>query len=105
MILREVVQFLKNLSREDAIYAQYINGEWTPDSKAFVIDEPEDGSLTQTIQGVEVVYVLPVFLALEVIDVWGTWSSQSNSPLEEKVKAILHYAKYDAYMPLERLDA
>ena len=105
MLLREIVQSLETFSREDAIYAQYIDGEWTSVSEAVVAEESEDGSLTQFIQGMEFRYVLPVFLALEVIEVWRTWSNQSNPSLEEKVRAIIYYAKYDAYLPLEENDA
>jgi hypothetical protein len=70
----------------------------TPQSDAVVLAEPEDGSTRPASAG-GLHYVLEVFMAREVIEVWQEWRGRAPTP-EEACRAVLHYAEHDAYEPL-----
>lgn len=98
MTLKEAVDLLKTFFDEDALDVERTHSEWRADSLTFVVEEPKDGALTQIIDGVEVTYVLPVFLAREVLEVWRKWRNQKEPTGDEKTEAIIHYAQYDAHL-------
>src|SRR5207248_2987702 len=44
-------------------------------------------------------YLLEVFLAKEVIEVWSKCRGGKRSSLTDRVAAVAHYASHDAYRP------
>jgi len=44
-------------------------------------------------------YLLEVFLAKDVIDVWSKWRGGKRPSRAERVAAVAHYASHDAYLP------
>jgi hypothetical protein len=44
-------------------------------------------------------YLLDVTLARDVLDVWSNWRGGRHPTSEEAVKAVIYYAKRDAYEP------
>ena len=95
MRLIDVIARLDEYSDELTIYSQR---KATPQSEAMVLAEPEDGSTRPPSAG-GLHYVLEVFLAKEVIDVWQEWRGRAPTP-EEACRAVLHYATHDAYEPV-----
>jgi hypothetical protein len=45
-------------------------------------------------------YLLEVATAQEVLEVWSAWRDGRNPTLAEKVIAVDHYARMDAYLPV-----
>jgi len=45
-------------------------------------------------------YLLEVFLAKEVIEVWSKWRGGKRPSLTERIAAVAHYASHDAYLPV-----
>ena len=95
MRLIDVIARLHEYSDELTIYSQ---PNATPQCEAVVLAEPEDGSIRPPGAG-GLQYVLEVFTAKEVIDVWQQWRGRAATP-EEACQAVLHYASHDAYEPL-----
>jgi hypothetical protein len=93
--LIDVIAHLDEYSDEQTIYSR---PQPTPQSDAVVLAETEDGSTRPASAG-GLHYVLEVFIAKEVIDVWQEWRGRAPTP-DEACRAVLHYAKYDAYEPL-----
>lgn len=98
MTLREVLEQLGEVDDNLTIYAE---GGPRADlsSEAALLMEPEDGSLPPGAEGME--YLLEVFGALEVLEVWSKWRDGRVPTLEEGYAAISHYAKHDAYLPAD----
>jgi hypothetical protein len=46
-------------------------------------------------------YVLEVYLAKEVLEVWTQWRGGRKPSLEEKCRAVIWYAEKDSYVPIE----
>ena len=46
-------------------------------------------------------YLLEVFTAKEVLEVWSTWRAGRTPSRTERCAAIAHYASHDAYLPTE----
>ena len=99
MTISEVVARLDGFSDEETIYAVRAEGRWQPDSLAFVTEEPDDGKLTQTFDGVQMQYLLEVALAREAVEAYQELHYVLEPTDEEKMKAILYYAEHDAYLP------
>ena len=45
-------------------------------------------------------YLLEVYLAKEVIEVWSKWRGGKRPSLTERIAAVAHYASHDAYLPV-----
>ena len=101
MTLRNVIEELSELPREYTIYAAMIDGQWTLDSLAVVEEEPEDGCIQQTFDGVKMDYFLEIFLARDVIKVWKQWSGDQDPSIGAKLRALVHYKLHDAYLPVD----
>ena len=95
MRLIDVISHLDEYSDELTIYSR---PQPTPQSEAVVLAETEDDSTCPAGAG-GLHYVLEVFIAKEVIDVWQEWRGRAPTP-DEACRAVLHYAKHDAYEPL-----
>jgi hypothetical protein len=95
--LRDLVADLDALDGELTIYADGgVNA--TASSSAVAALEPEDGTLPPEATGLE--YVLEVDLAREAVGVWREWRDGREPSVDDKVRALLHYAKYDDYLPV-----
>jgi len=46
-------------------------------------------------------YLLEVDLANDVIEVWRAWRAGSMPTPEEATMAVIYYAQYDAYQPVD----
>jgi len=46
-------------------------------------------------------YLLEVFLAKDVIDVWSKWRGGKRPSRAERSAAVAHYASHDAYLSTE----
>jgi hypothetical protein len=46
-------------------------------------------------------YLLEVFLAKDVIDVWSKWRGGERPSRAERSAAVAHYASHDAYLPVD----
>ena len=44
-------------------------------------------------------YLLEVFLAKEVVEVWSKWRNGRNPTALDKCAAVIYYAENDAYLP------
>jgi hypothetical protein len=44
---------------------------------------------------------IEVALAREAIDVWRQWRPGRSPTLADEVAAVIHYALYDAWLPME----
>lgn len=93
--LRDVIEALAELNDELTIYALG-SPEWSGESPAVVALEPDDGSLPMEASGME--YFLEVDIAKEVIEVWSQWRNGKSPSRDEKINAVIHYAKFDAYI-------
>jgi hypothetical protein len=94
--LREVIERLDELDEEHTIYA--VGGpDANAESPAVAAFEPEDGSLPREADGMT--YVLEVADAQEVVDVWREWREGREPTVDERVHAVLYYARNDAYLP------
>jgi hypothetical protein len=46
-------------------------------------------------------YLLEVYLAKNVIEVWSKWRGGKRPPRTDRIIAVVHYASHDAYLPAE----
>ncbi len=98
MILKEIVNRLDEFDDETYIFTQMPDP--TGESKAILVpfrkidDERVDLPF-------EMIYLLEVEIAKDVIKAWSFMRDGRIPSLEEKVQAIIFYAKNDAYLPIE----
>lgn len=59
--------------------------------------EPESGGVPNEAAGME--YLLEVFLAQEVAEVWRRWRPGREPTEDELCQAVIYYAENDAYLP------
>ena len=93
MTLRELIARLDEFGGDETIYAE----SPTPTARAVVATEPDDGS--PPAPGLE--YVLEIAAAREAIEVWQAWRPGRKPTLEDKLEAVLYYARNDAWLPAE----
>jgi hypothetical protein len=70
-----------------------------PDAPAVAALEPEDGTVPQLADGLD--YLLEVFIAKEVVEVWSQWRGGRRPTPAEALRAIVYYAKHDAFEPTD----
>jgi hypothetical protein len=90
---------------DDVIFAVRTGKTWQDDALAVVVEDAEDASLKQTFDGIEMETVLPVFLAREAVEIWQDWRNEAIPTIDDKLKAIVHYATFDAYLPVDEDNA
>ena len=95
MKLREVIDRLNKFPGDETIYAQ----SPAPSAEAIVAPEPEDASAAAGAVGLP--YLLEVAAAREAIEVWQAWRPGQSPTLDDKVAAVIYYAKNDAWLPVE----
>jgi len=71
----------------------YARRPWTPGSDAQVATRrPADPAFE---------YLLEVNLAREAVEVWRDWRDGAVPTPEEATLAVIHYAEFDAYQPVD----
>lgn len=90
MTLGEVIVRLAEFNREHTIYAAK---PWTADSEARVQQDPHS---TAPLDGLD--YVLDVYTALDVIEVWREHRDTAHPTIAERCTALVYYANHDAYL-------
>jgi hypothetical protein len=68
-------------------------------ARAVAAMEREDGMVPSVAAGLD--YVLEVFIAKEVIAVWSQWRGGRRPTPAEAHRAIVYYAKHDAFEPTD----
>ncbi len=51
--------------------------------------------------GSDLTYLLEVWLAREVAEVWAEWRNGRTPTTDELIEAVTYYADNDAYLPVE----
>jgi len=87
--LREVIGRLNQFADDQTIYAESA----APTAEAIVASEPE--------QAAPLPYLLEIALAREAIEVWEAWRPGRTPSPEDKVAAVIYYARNDAWLPVE----
>jgi hypothetical protein len=64
-----------------------------PETPVYLVDEENGEPPAGT------VYVLGLILVKEVLRVWSAWRNGAKPSIAQACEAVLHYAKYDAYLP------
>jgi len=91
--LRDLLETLSELNQDDAIFvagAGDVRAD-TPSVLGVATEPPPQGYR----------YLLEVYIAQEVLEVWSTWRDGRKPTLSEKLEAIDHYSRMDAYLPVE----
>jgi hypothetical protein len=94
-------QALESLEEHDSEWIIYVRADDPIDARTEVVVDACAGSgePPSSAQGME--YLLEVVLARDVVRVWSQWRDGRVPTLEEKVAAIVYYAKHDAFLPVE----
>ena len=92
MTLRELVAALPSQANGGTIFAAG-GHEAGSDSDAWVVSQSIDDPGTD--------YVLEIDTAKEVLGVWSQWRDGRQPTPDEACEAILHYARFDAYLPID----
>ena len=98
--LADVISRLEELPDEQIIYAERINGEWLPRSRASLITQQfVDGKLAfgKSVNGLQ--YFLEVAIAREVIECWAAFLRKTEINKSERFRVLSYYADKDAYPP------
>jgi hypothetical protein len=90
MNLHDVARDLDQLPREGTIYVPQDEVTVNGSTLALVVlpeEEPAAGWR----------YLLEVFIAREVLEVWSSWRGNRAPSMDEACEAIIYYADNDAY--------
>lgn len=91
--LGQVISELRELDGDLTVYAP-AGVEVSPETPVRLVDEAVD----EPPAGTE--YVLEVSLMRNAIKVWSAWRDGAVPTIPQACEAVLHYAKYDAYLPV-----
>lgn len=95
MTLKDVIASLNEYDGEQTIYVR----DAQPHAEECVICENDKSVSAQAPD--EMHYFLEVSMAKEVLAVWSEWRSGCLPTIEEKMSAIIHYATYDSFLPVQ----
>jgi hypothetical protein len=73
--------------------------EVSPETPVYLVDEEAE----EPPAGAE--YVLELSLMKNVVKVWSAWRNGAVPTVPQACEAVLHYAKYDAYLPVSQPEA
>jgi len=90
MNLQDVVRDLDQLPREGTIYIPQDDVIFDGSTLALVVS-PEAAPATGWR------YLLEVFIARDVLEVWSSWRGDRAPSIDEACEAIIYYADNDAY--------
>ena len=96
MKLREILANYANLDDDYLIFAE-ADPVWTCDSEAMLIPYSEDLGTSLEVEGIEMRYVLEVYLVKEVMEDWCEWRNCLGPTLEQICRVIIYYAENDAF--------
>ena len=97
MTLLDLAERLEQFDDNKIIYAKR-SPDWSATSEAIVCDTPQVDSHPPEAQGLA--YFLEVSLAKETVQVWSEWRDGRQPTPAEKLDAMLYYAEYDAWLPV-----
>jgi len=102
MILRDAVRLLASLPEEGTIFAEKIDGHFSPTSRALCLELTEEEekqpiSIVAAGRAPGMEYCLEVFIAREVLDGWRKEiGNERGADLEGAVERFIYYAENDA---------
>jgi Domain of unknown function (DUF6966) len=100
--LADLVATLDSIPRRsDTPPTIYARRPWTADSEATVLYGERS---VESVTAPGFTYVLEVYLAKEVIEVWSLWRDGKTPTLTDAIGAVIWYAEYDAYEPVDEAD-
>ncbi len=91
--LSELLETLSGLDPDDAIFiasAADVRAD-TPSVLGVATESPPHGYR----------YLLEVHITQEVLEVWSAWRGGRKPTLDEKLEAVDHYSRTDAYLPVK----
>jgi hypothetical protein len=103
MQLREAIFSAGKLEDDDVapltIYAFKVNGEWTSESPAVILNNSSDGPAEQALppEYAGYSYFLELEIVEEAIDGLKLQRPEDNLDEDEIVKAVIYYAEYDSW--------
>jgi len=79
-------------------------GSFDDDETIYVADEPPTADTPALVcpegsQPAGWAYLLEIYLAREVLEVWRDWRRLSEPSRQDAVDAVVYYAENDAYLP------
>ena len=97
MTIKDIISDPSLVKENDMIFARKVNGKFSESSEVAVLDLTDEEHQMDTSQIAEIKcpgfdYFLEAFMIKEMIVDFD----KLNSPLSEKVEAIIHYGEYDA---------
>jgi hypothetical protein len=92
--LRDLIAALDDLGDDETIYA----ADASPSAPAVAAREPDDGRVPPEAAGLA--YLLEVALAKESVRLWSEWRNGAAPTLDDKVAAVIHYARDDSFLPV-----
>lgn len=95
MTLREIINDIEHISDDLAIFASK-NDDWSLDLSAALVLTSDMERIGDKLEGLS--YFLEVEIAKEVLNVWKEWRNGREPSEDERIKALLYYANYDAYL-------
>lgn len=98
MKLIDIIDNLESFDVNLTIYAKK-TPNWEQTSYAVVTQDPESGILPEEAKGLY--YLMEIYLAKEILNVWSEWRNGRKPNIQEKLEAIIYYSTHDAYMPVE----
>ena len=98
MKLIDVVDRLAEFDEDLTIYVGDVDVA-SGEAEATVDYETDDGEPPDRARGMR--YLLEVSLAKDAIRVWSEWRAGAEPSIEQKIEAVVHYAKHDAFIPTE----
>jgi hypothetical protein len=94
MTLADVIRQIDQLDDGLCIYA---TPRWRADSPALVAPEPRDGGLPAEAKGMT--YLIGLRQARRAIAARSAWHPEQELDLQDRCKAVIYYAVYDAPEP------
>jgi hypothetical protein len=98
MTLAELLRGLEHVDNDLTIYASALP-MWNPDSEAAALINPDDSAHPITVSGIQMEYLLEVFIAKEILEDWQDWRGGKVLSAEEMCEVVIYYATHDAFMP------
>jgi hypothetical protein len=105
MTLYEIIKSIESQQEEATIFAERVNGEFRPESRAVLIEMTHE-ELSMPVQEVALKrapgteYFLEIFVVKDVLEGWQEHRQKAETTPEELTAVTIYYAKNDAW-PME----
>ena len=96
--LGRIIEEIGEYDEELIVYAP-TGVQVSPETPVYLVDEENEEPPPGT------VYVLGLILMKNVLKVWSAWRNGAVPTIPQACEAVLHYAKYDAYLPVSGPEA